>query len=84
LAQLKFVVDDKLAKEFKQLVIARRGKLELSSEGEAALKLYIERNKEEKVEPVSRPDPLSSVIGALKTGGSHDALDELRELETES
>ena len=84
MAQLKFVVDDKLAKEFKQLVLARRGKLELSSEGQAALKLYIEEHKEENVELADRPDPLSSIIGALKTGGTHDALEELRKLETEN
>jgi hypothetical protein len=84
MVQLKFVVDDKLAKEFKQLVLARRGKLELSSEGEAALKLYIEKHKEENAKSVSRPDPLSGIIGAVRTEGRHDALDDLRKLETEN
>ncbi|HVP22367.1 MAG TPA: hypothetical protein VMS77_00480 [Conexivisphaerales archaeon] len=77
-------MDDRLAKEFKQLVLARRGKLELSSEGEAALRLYIEKHKEKNAGPGNRQDPLAGIVGALKTGGRHDALDDLRKLETEN
>ena len=85
MTQLKFVVDDELAKEFKQLVLAKRGKLELSSEGEAALKLYIEKHKGADSRKASRrADPLTRVVGAIESGQRRDALTDLRRLETEN
>ena len=82
MAQVKFVVDEELLKKFKQTVIKRRGKIELTPEGEEALKLYIQKyeGSEESIRP--GPDPLSEVIGSVRTGKRRSALRDLKELES--
>ncbi len=84
MAQIKFVVDDELAKEFKQMVLAKHGKLELSTEGEAALRLYLEKNSLTESEAAKKGEHLANIIGAVKSVGRHDALEDLRRLEAEN
>lgn len=81
MAQVKFVVDDELLKKFKQTVIKRRGKIELTPEGEEALRLYIQKYESSESGPDEGPDPLSSIIGSLRTGKTRSALSDLKELE---
>jgi hypothetical protein len=84
MAQLKFNVSDDLAKKFRQTVLAKRGKLEVSREGEEALKLYLKKNKKESAEPLrssQRPDSISHVIGAFRSKGRPNALEDLKGLE---
>ena len=81
MAQVKFVVDEELLKRFKQIVIKRRGKIELTPEGEEALKLYIQ--KYENLGSSSRGiDSLNAAIGAISTGKKRSALQDLKELES--
>ena len=84
MAQVKFVVDDELLKRFKQIVIRRRGKIELTSEGEEALKLYIQKYGYDEDRRVRRRDPLLAAIGAISTGKKRSALVDLKELEAQS
>jgi hypothetical protein len=81
MAQVKFVVDDELLKKFKQIVIKRRGKIELTPEGEEALRLYIQKYESSESGPGEGPDPLSAIIGSLRTGKARSALSDLKELE---
>jgi len=81
MAQVKFVIDDQLLKKFKQIVIKRRGKIELTPEGEEAIRLYIKKygglgGRQ------GKSDPLTSAIGALHTRGARNALKDLKELES--
>jgi hypothetical protein len=82
MAQVKFVIDDELLKRFKQVVIKRRGKIELTPEGEAAIKLYIEKYGSTLDDgPKRKIDSLTAAIGAIHTGKSRNALKDLKELE---
>lgn len=81
MAQVKFVVDEELLKKFKQTVIKRRGKIELTPEGEEALKLYIQKYGSSEDELRGRPDSLNAVIGSLRTGKRRSALRDLKEME---
>lgn len=81
MAQVKFVVDDELLKKFKQTVIKRRGKIELTPEGEEALRLYIQKYEDSGNAHSGGPDPLSAIIGSLRTGKKRSALSDLKELE---
>ena len=84
MAQVKFVIDDELLKKFMQIVIRRRGKMELTPEGEDAIRLYIAKY-EALLAPVDcEEDPLSGAIGALRTGKARSALRELKELESQT
>ena len=83
MAQLKFVMDDELVKKFKQIVLAKRGKIELTAEGEDAIRLYIQKygrlleGERSRVE-----DPLSRVIGSVRSKKSRSALQDLKEIES--
>ena len=90
-AQIKFVVNDDLAKEFKQTVLAKRGKMEASREGEEALKLYLEKNKrfsparitgKKRRNRQARPDPILGVIGAVKSKEKRSALEDVKLLDS--
>ena len=59
MAQVKFVIDDELLKKFKQIVIKRRGKIELTPEGEDAIRLYIEKYGNALDDEPRRSDPLN-------------------------
>ncbi len=43
MAQIKIVAPHEVIENFKKIVLAKHGKLELSVEGEEALKLYIQK-----------------------------------------
>ena len=80
MTQIKFDVDEKLAKEFKQAVIAKHGTLELKPEGEEALRMYVDYHKKF-VAKQKGEDPLARIIGLCKSEGRHSALKELKKLD---
>jgi len=43
LVQIKILADESTIEKFKRIVLAKHGKLELSIEGEEALKLYVKK-----------------------------------------
>ena len=87
MAQIKFNVDDELAKKFRQAVLSKNGKLQVSHEGEEALKLYLKMNNYQRAAKRSRGskdrDPIFNVIGVIRSRGRPDALKELKKLEEE-
>ena len=80
-AQVKFVIDDELLRKFKQIVIKKRGKIELTPEGEDAIRLYIMKYEGLITSPGGK-DPLAKAIGSIRTGKVRSALDDLKELES--
>ena len=83
MAQVKFVIDDQLLKKFKQIVIRKRGKIELTPEGEDAIRLYVEKYRGLIEERSREGEPLADAIGALNTRRTRSALDDLKRLESE-
>lgn len=79
---MKFIIDDDLLKKFKQIVIRKRGKIELTPEGEDAIRLYVEKYEALLSPKPGEEDPLGGIIGALRTGRSRSALRDLEELES--
>jgi predicted SnoaL-like aldol condensation-catalyzing enzyme len=82
MAQVKFVIDDELLKKFKQIVIKKHGKIQLTSEGEDAIRLYIKKYERLITNAPPGKDPLVKVIGSVRTGKAHNVLRELKELES--
>jgi hypothetical protein len=82
MAQLKFVMDDDLVKKFKQIVLAKHGKIELLPEGEEAIRLYVNKYEYTLTKSVQEADPLERVIGAIRSSKPRDALKDLKKLET--
>ncbi len=80
--QVKFVVDEQLLKKFKQIVIRRRGKIELTPEGEEAIRLYVRKYEDLEEEQRGKGDPLLAAIGAIRTAKTRNALIDLKELES--
>jgi hypothetical protein len=76
MAQVKFVIDDQLLKKFKQIVIRKRGKIELTPE-EDAIRLYVEKYRGLIEERPREGEPLAQAIGALNTGTTRSALEDL-------
>lgn len=76
--QIKFVVDAGLAEQFKQAVLRRRGKLDLSREGARALHLYL--REQTAARPSSKPDPILAVIGIAASKRPVNALVDERRL----
>ena len=78
--QVKMLIDKTLAERFKQAVLARHGKLNLSREGEEAIRLYLQARPQ--APSASRRDPLLTIIGigASKTKPRPDALRDKRAL----
>ena len=81
MAQVKFVIDEQLLRRFKQIVIKRRGKIELTPEGEEAIRLYIKKY-EDLERKHGEGDPLLAAVGALRTNKARSALKDLKELES--
>lgn len=82
LAQIKIVANDETAEKFKRIVLAKHGKLELSAEGEEALKLYIkkyERLLGGMVPP--EEDPLRKICGIGRSSKRHNVMRDLELLE---
>ena len=79
--QIKFVVDQRLAERFKEEVLRRRGKMELSREAEEALRLYIRKRETSRQGGPPAKDSILEVIGIAKsTGGRVNALEDERRL----
>lgn len=81
MGQIKIVADDRLIKMFKQIALIKHGKLNLSTEGEEALRLYVNKYKYLLEGLPKGPDPLSEVIGAMASPRKADALKDLKRLE---
>ena len=82
MAQIKIIAADHTIEKFKKIVLAKHGKLELSAEGEEALKLYIK--KYEKILGGMLPpeeDPLGRICGIGKSQDRHNVLKDLERLE---
>ncbi len=82
MALIKIVAADETVEKFKRIVLTKHGKLELSAEGEEALKLYIKKN--EKLLGSFLPpdeDPLKDIHEAGKSSRRHNVLRDLECLE---
>jgi len=82
MAQIKIVAPAELIEKFKKIVLAKHGKLELSIEGEEALKLYIQKYEyllHELLPP--EDDPLKEIVGIGRSAERRDALKDLEKLE---
>ena len=82
LAQIKIVAPDETIEKFKRIVLAKHGKLELSAEGEEALKLYIkkyERLLGGMVPP--EEDPLKNICAIGRSKERHNVLKDLELME---
>jgi hypothetical protein len=82
LAQIKIIADEETIEKFKKIVLTKHGKLELSAEGEEALKLYIKKY-ERLLGSFSSPDedPLKDVHEAGRSIGHQNVLKDLERLE---
>ena len=82
MAQLKIVGSRETLDKFKRIVLAKHGKLELSAEGEEALKLYIK--KYEKLLGGMVPpdeDPLRKISAIGRSKDRRNVLKDLKLLE---
>lgn len=82
MAQIKIVAAEETVEKFKKIVLTKHGKLELSAEGEEALKLYIK--KYERLLGSFLPpaeDPLKNLNSIGKSSGRHNVLKDLQLLE---
>lgn len=82
MAQLKIIVSDEIVEKFKKIVLAKHGKLELSVEGEEAIKLYIQKY-EHLLHGLSPPeeDPLAKIVGIGCSDERRNVLKDLERLE---
>ena len=82
-AQIKILAAEETIEKFKRIVLAKHGKLELSAEGEEALKLYVKKYERLLGGLVSpEKDPLKDVCSIGRSDKPHNALKELKVLET--
>ena len=81
-AQIKIIATDEIIEKFKRIVLAKHGKLELSAEGEEALKLYIKKYESLLGKMVSPDqDPLKSICQIGRSSKRHNVLKDLELLE---
>jgi hypothetical protein len=82
MAQIKIVAPHEVIENFKKIVLAKHGKLELSVEGEEALKLYI-RKYEHLLRGLLLPaqDPLKEIVGRGRSTERRNVLKDLEKLE---
>jgi len=82
LAQMKIIASNDTIERFKKIVLAKRGKLELSAEGEEALRLYIKKY-ENLLGGLCPPDqdPLARICGIGRSSTRHNVLRDLEKLE---
>lgn len=82
MGQIKILASNKVLEDFKRIVLAKHGKLELSVEGEEALRLYIKKY-ERLLHGFSPPDqdPLKQICGIGRSKIRHNVLRELESLE---
>lgn len=83
MGQIKIIASDKTLEDFKKIVLAKHGELELSLEGEEALKMYIKKYEYllKKFVPPEQ-DPLKGIIGIGRSKGKHNVLKELKASES--
>jgi len=84
MAQIKIVAPHEVIEKFKKIVLAKHGKLELSVEGEEALKLYI-RKYEHLLHGLLSPedDSLKEIVGLGCSSERRNVLKDLERLETD-
>jgi hypothetical protein len=82
-AQVKIIASNDTIERFKRIVLAKRGKLELSAKGEEALRLYIKKyeNLLGGICPPAR-DPLAKICGIGRSSTHRNVLKDLDRLET--
>jgi hypothetical protein len=82
MAQIKIIASRDVVDKFKKIVLAKHGKLELSAEGEEALRLYIKRY-ERLLGGICPPkdDPLTKICGIGRSAKRHNVLKDLEKLE---
>jgi hypothetical protein len=82
MSQIKILAPAEVIEKFKKIVLAKHGKLELSVEGEEALKLYIKKY-EYLLGSLCPPeeDPLSKLCGIGRSSERHNVLKDLERLE---
>ncbi len=82
LAQIKILATAHTIDKFKRIVLAKHGKLQLSAEGEEALKLYIKKY-EGLLGSIIPPDldPLKNICSIGRSKDHHNVLRELELLE---
>lgn len=82
MAQIKIVAPSELIEKFKRIVLAKHGKLELSVEGEEALKLYVQKYEHLLHELLSpEDDPLKEIVGIGRSAEKRNVLKDLEKLE---
>ena len=82
MAQIEIVVSKEVAEKFKEIVLAKHGKLELGVEGEEAFKLYVQKYEYLLRKPSPRDDPLKDIIGIGRSSEKRNVLEDLERLET--
>ena len=82
MSQIKIIAPHEVIEKFKKIVLAKHGKLELSVEGEEALKLYIHRY-EYLLRGLIPPeqDPLQEIVGIGRSTERRNVLKDLERLE---
>ena len=82
MAQIKIVAPDEVIRKFKRIVLAKHGKLELSVEGEEALRLYVQKY-EHFLTGLCSPedDPLGRLVGVGCSAERRNVLKDLDRLE---
>lgn len=83
MAQIKILASADTIEKFKRIVLAKHGKLELSAEGEEALRLYIKKH-EHLLGGLCPPDedPLMKICGVGRSSGRQNVLKDLERLES--
>lgn len=82
MAQIKIIASRDTVDKFKKIVLAKHGKLQLSAEGEEALRLYIRRYGRllgELCPP--EDDSLTKICGMGRSAKHHNVLKDLEKLE---
>ncbi len=82
MAQIKIVASADTIEKFKRIVLSKHGKLELSAEGEEALKLYVKKYEGMlgRMVPPDR-DPLKNICEIGRSDEHHNVLRDLEALE---
>ncbi len=82
MGQIKFIATEDTIEKFKRIVLAKLGKLELSAEGEEALRLYISKYKKLLGAMVPQEeDALKEICGIGRSAEKHNILEDLKRLE---
>jgi len=81
--QIKIITSNEVVERFKRIVLAKHGKLELSIEGEEALKLYVKKYEHLLYDLITPDkDPLSKICGIGRSAERRNVLADLETLES--